>query len=273
MSDEKPKSMTELASAAGQQYRSKMRLFSRTELANIPHTDENMARAIEEIRYICEQTKALLGMSAERRGMYLCWLKVDKTQHGEWQAFCEENFPHINMRSIQRWMAAYLQATGEKKPKSLPKYDEGDLEDAELAESVEQLSTDKQDLAPRRALVDLTKKQEKQLEKGKEQYEQLKAETAEKISRLQEELEAERSGQWIPPEAREEADRIECIRGHFGAFLMKWIQSLPDNTEALKLHRELHHGLCERLQEFWETQILPHGMKIKEAEDDSRGKK
>lgn len=256
-----PTSMSDLAVVASNEARTMTRLFRSTELANIPHTPENIRHAVSEIRYISDQTQVMLNMSSVQRGMRLCWLKANYTQHGQWQEFCEEHFPEISNRSIQRWMAAYLTAVGEKKPRALPKYDEADLEDAELAEAIESLSTDKADLAPRKALMDHISKQEKSIEKGQKQLSERDETIADLQARL-ESLQAESEKDFLPAGAVDEADKLLAIRGEFAGLFIKWANVLPDDLDLLRQHKEMLNGLPELCEAFYHDHIEPRAREL-----------
>jgi hypothetical protein len=245
--------------AAGQ--RGRMRLFNSTDLANIPYTPANIESAVQAVNYISEQTKAILEVSVVQRGMYLCWLKSNCGEHGEWEKFCAERFPEIPERSRRRWMASYLVACGQRKPKELPSYQADEFDDEDLSGAVENLSTDKADLAPRRALLDMLAKLKKQIDKGQEQSQAKDA----KIAELEKANKNFQAGLTIPESVRDEADRITTIRAKFGEFIMLWCKNLPDDREALRLHRGLWQELCEQLEDLWENAMLPHGRKLAEV--------
>lgn len=260
--------IAQLAPMAAETQKGRMALFNQTELANIPHTPENIDKAIQAVKFITEQTRSLITLTCQQRGMYLCWLKANYTQHGEWQQFCEEHFPEIPNRTRQYWMATYLTAIGEKKPRELPKYDPDELEDSELSDAVENLSTDKRDLAPRKALLDMLKKQEKQIAKGLKDMEALR----EQLQLTQSEAQAAQAGRFIPESVTAETDRIEHIRNEFGSFLNFWIQNFATDLDAMRLHKSLHAELQDVFSDFWTTQMLPHCESLQQATKGKSGK-
>ena len=266
--DKKPTTMAALARIAYDQQQKGQRLFNRTDLANIPHTQANIDRAVSQIKFLSEQTRRLLEMSTVERGMYLCWLKSIYTEHGQWEAFCQEQFPDLHERSRQRYMAAYLQAIGEKKPKELPAYEPDELEDAELSREIEGLSTEKGKIAPRRALLDHIDKLVKASEKGQEQ---LRA-AQERIENMEAANSKALKGRLIPKNIEDEHARIEHVRIWFQAFLNDWGNALPSDMDGLRLHKALHMELSERLSEVWEEPGTAH-QRVMDAAINARGKR
>jgi hypothetical protein len=235
------------------------KLFKSGELANMPHTQENVATVVHAINFATDQVRSLLAMTNVQRGMRFCWLKIKYGEHGQWQAFCQENFPEISQRSISGWMVDYLNATGEKPRKQLPKYDPDELEDAELVAAIESLDADKKERAPRRALLDHIEKLEKGRAKGAEQYEKLQADLAARDL----ELEKARQGFHIPDNITDEKTKVEFIRNQFYGWVKTWQTNLPvtDNEEEdrkrLNLHFGLYTDLAQVMTTLWEDYIGP----------------
>lgn len=248
-----PQAITDIALAADAAQRGRMQLFSQTELAKIPHTAENIAKAVQAVKLLTSQTRSLLEMSTVQRGMYLCWLKANYTQHGEWETFCKEHFEDVPKRTRCYWMSAYLTAIGEKKPKELPAYDPADLESDELSDAVERLSTDKSDLAPRGALIEHIKKLQSQIDKGMEQ----RRADRERIEQMEAALHKAQQGACIPAHITDEATRVEHVRNSFWSFVTSWMSSLPTEDERLRLHLALYTELKEAMLNVWHEHLGP----------------
>jgi hypothetical protein len=243
----------DLAIRAAEVQKGRMKLFSTTELANYPATPERIMEAVNTIHYICAQTKSLLELSVGQRGMYMCWLKMNKTGHGEWEKFCAEHFPDIPKTSRCRWMSAYLTQTGEKRPKELPAYEPDELEDDELTGALENLTTDKVARMPRRAMLEHFERMKKQLDKGREQ---LVAEQ-ERAQRAEADSERFRRGLLIPDDITEEEKRCERIEFKFWEFVRVWLENLPDDRERAKAHLALFGKVREHFMALWEDRLMP----------------
>jgi hypothetical protein len=205
------------------------------------------------VHYICAQTKSLLELSVAQRGMYMCWLKMNKTGHGEWEKFCEQHFPDIPNRTRQYWMAAYLFQVGEKRPKELPAYEPDELEDSELASAIENLTSDKLARMPRRAMLEHLDRMKKQLDKGREQ---LVAEQ-ERAQRAEADSEKLRRNLLIPEDITDEDKRCERIEFKFWEFVRVWLENTPDDRERAKAHLALFGKIREHFMALWEDRIMP----------------
>ena len=249
----KPASISDLARVADGAAAGRMRLFKASELANIPDTPDNRRRAVEQIQTLTSQTRELLEWSVTRRGMFLCWLKNCLSGHGEWETFCRERLPEISDRTRRYWMAAYLQAVGEKPRRELPRYEPDEMEDAELAREVEQLSGDRKRTLPRRELMDLVDRMQAQIQKGQEQAE--KRERA--MARLEEQLEKLTAGDYIPETVKREADRCKHIQNRYYSFVRAWLENLPADETRLQHHRSLWQELAQHMAAMWENDLYP----------------
>jgi hypothetical protein len=228
------------------------RLFPKSELAKIQHTPQNIAQAVAIVNVATDQTRTMLEMSQQQRGMYLCWLKVSCTEHGEWMKFCNANFPDIDQRNINRWMLAYQIAIGEKKPlRALPNQDE--LSDAEYAESIESMEADKKDLAPRSALLAENKKLRANQDKGVQQRQA----DQQAIEELKNQIEQMKADAFIPKDVKDEDAKCLHIKNAFWRFVTLWNSNLPDDEARLKSH----FGLCRELEAsmstLWEEHLGP----------------
>lgn len=243
-----------LAPVAAQAQIERLKLFTGTELADIPHTPENVAKAVHFVKAATAATRALLQASIVQRGMYLCWLKANYTQHGEWERFCGEQFPDVPKRSRQRWMAAYLDATGQKRWRELPAYSEDDLEDAEVAGAIEDLNAEPAARMPRRQLAELYEKVCGNLEKGRKQREQ----DRERIEALEAQVrDAQEGASCVPPHVRDAAQACEHLRSAFWRLVRDWIGALPEDEESLAVHLALHEEIKQHALTLWETHLGP----------------
>lgn len=229
-------------------------LLRGTDLAKIAHTEANIGEAVRAVRALTEQSRALLQMTQQRRGMYLTWLKLACTQHGEWQAFCAAHFPAIPTRSLQRWMLAYRVAAGEAKNRELPApYDPEELDDPQLAEAVDDPDAPALSRAPRRKLLDEIDRRQAQIVKGRGQLAGARSE----IEDLRARLAALEAGRFTPPEVADERELLEAVENAFYEFLKTWIWLMPADPALLQDHLALHTKLCARLAEAWAEELAP----------------
>lgn len=253
MAKQQAVTMTDLVAAAEKVQRERGRLLSGTELAGIAHTAENEASAIEAVRFMNAETRRLLQMSMERRGMFLVWLKASRTAHGEWQAFCKQHFPEVPERTVRRWMATYLIATGQKAPRELPGPAGDDLDNDELVDALMDPASDADSRLPRASLIEQNRKLRDHLAKGQQQREA----DREALAALKAEVDRLTAGGAIPPEVAEEADRVGRIENEFWTFVTHWIANLPDTPDRLRLHMALHHRLVDEMADLWASRLGP----------------
>ena len=262
------KQMTELAIAKDEKARQTAKLFNLTELAKIHHTADNVAHAINVVKLATQQIRSLVEMAVVQRGMYLCWLKSEYTEHGDWEKFCAEHFPDIPKRTRCFWMAAYLQEVGEKKPKELPAYEPDEMEDQELADAIEDLSLDKKARMPRKAMIEIIDKQNANAKKGQQQLEEART----LLRKKEEEIDQLRQSAFIPAHIKDEAQRIEFLRNAFWAFVKTWIENLPVEEQLIRLHLSLFKELSQEMLEVWVNDLGPQ-IEAKQAKAEEKNKK
>jgi hypothetical protein len=247
------KKFTDLAIAADAKQRTAMKLFNRTELAGIDHTPENIAQAVSVVNVVTDQLQAAIELSVVQRGMYLCWLKVNYAEHGEWEKFCSKNFPKLSERTRRYWMLAYQVAVGEKKPKELPRYEPGEMEDRELQAGAEDLTAKGREVAPRKALLDHIKKLEGNQQKGQEQL----SNKDERIAELEKKLETLTTDAFIPADVKDEDNKCQLIKNAFWRFVVTWNSNIPSDPERLKSHMNLCRELEVEMTTLWDEHLFP----------------
>lgn len=261
------KGISDLAKVAAEAQQGRMKLFNSTDLAGIAHTPENIATAIHTVKTITAQARMLVEMATVQRGMYLCWLKSNYTRHGEWEKFCAEHFPDISKRTRQFWMASYLHATGEKKPKELPTYEPDEMEDRELASAIESLNSSA-DTAPRRALLEHLKKLQKQIETGRDAAQKKNDE----IELLRQQLEAAVAGaSCVPSSIKDAAQVADKIRDAYWKLVKDWQSAMPADDDGQRVHLSLFEELKDAMIRLWETNLGPQAdANAKKAERKAR---
>lgn len=248
--------LTDIVLKAAAAERSGMKLLTGTELAAIPNTPENRVKAVESVRTLTEQTRSLLQMSAEKRGMYLVWLKTHHAAPKAWQAFCEQNLPDLPQRSIRRWMASYLVATGQKKPRELPAPSEPeDIESDELIDAMMDPAASADEKRPRNELVCENAKLRGQVEKGRKQ-----------LADLRDRLQIYREGDCVPARVKDTQSLIAATRVEFYRWLKGWEDGVRRGWGDYDQHRGLFAELEQVMLRAWEERIGPAVEEQMEAE-------